>query len=301
MEARRARDLDAAEPQRPARPERVRVVPDPGSPGRVARPSSAAARSRSAGTVTLRLAGSPGTTWTAILQASSRAASSVHVPSAADGTLASASRRSARRTPCGVWAAASVARSTVASTRSPSTALERLGDRARPGSRRRAVRSRRPRPRRASAATSGRAPSWTSTTRRPARVRARGLERGEARPGPSPGDAAPPVDERRSGRRAPSRRPRARRRRSAVVTTTIDADARGRPPARRRRGRAAADRRSSTSSLSAPPIRGRRAGGDDDRVGASARADARAHQRRDLNRDAAARRSSGRPRSGGRA
>ena len=41
--------------------------------------SIASTRRRSAGWVTLRLLGSPGTTWTGILQASRRAASSVHV------------------------------------------------------------------------------------------------------------------------------------------------------------------------------------------------------------------------------
>ena len=76
---RRARDLDAAEAERHPRPERVAVVADPG-PRRGASPTStAAARWRSLGSVTLRLPGSPGTTWTGMPQASSRAASSVNV------------------------------------------------------------------------------------------------------------------------------------------------------------------------------------------------------------------------------
>ena len=43
VQTRRAGDLDAAEPQRPTRSERVAVVPDPGSPGR-ARPAEQRSR-----------------------------------------------------------------------------------------------------------------------------------------------------------------------------------------------------------------------------------------------------------------
>ena len=126
VQPRSARDVDAAQAQRLARPERMRVVPDPGPPGGSGPASRLAARARSAGTVTLRLAGSPGTTWTGILQASRSAASSVQVPWLASSE-ASAVRRMPRRTPCGVCAAASPERSTVAAIAIAVDALERLG------------------------------------------------------------------------------------------------------------------------------------------------------------------------------
>ncbi len=127
---------------------------------------SEAARARSAGTVTLRLVGSPGTTWTGILQASRSAASSVHRPSAARGS-ASAARRSARRTPWGVWARANLERSSVATTWSPSIRLTvsltgRTGMAAPCSAAATATRAASP------SARIGRAPSWTSTTRSPA-------------------------------------------------------------------------------------------------------------------------------------
>ena len=56
---------------------------------------AASTRRRSAGCVTLRLLGSPGTTWTGILQASSSAASSVHVSGPSGGNRAYAARKQA--------------------------------------------------------------------------------------------------------------------------------------------------------------------------------------------------------------
>ena len=56
---------------------------------------AASTRRRSAGCVTLMLLGSPGTTWTAILQASSSAASSVHVSGPSGGNRSKAAREQA--------------------------------------------------------------------------------------------------------------------------------------------------------------------------------------------------------------
>ena len=72
-------DLDAAEAQRHPGPERVAVVADPGPRRPTRRRARAPPAEGRPGSVTLRLPGSPGTTWTAMLQASSRAASSVNV------------------------------------------------------------------------------------------------------------------------------------------------------------------------------------------------------------------------------
>ena len=108
-------------------PERVAVVPDPG-PRRRVRSGRPRPVPRSAGSVTLRLPGSPGTTWTAMLQASSRAASSVNVAGPSAGKRRYASRRRSRRTPCGVCAAPRSLRSTVAPDQLAVEALERLRD-----------------------------------------------------------------------------------------------------------------------------------------------------------------------------
>ena len=88
----------------------------------------------------LEIVGSPGTTWTGMLQASSRAASSVHVPvaRARDRPSAVAQQSRAGR-PAASGRGPGLARSTVSTMRSPSTPLDRLGDRQRPGWRRRAV------------------------------------------------------------------------------------------------------------------------------------------------------------------
>ena len=75
---------------------------------------------RSAGSVSLRLAGSPGTTWTGTPAAARAPASSViGRPQACASSIAA--RSAPRRAACGVWAAATSSRSTGATTRSPRT------------------------------------------------------------------------------------------------------------------------------------------------------------------------------------
>ena len=129
------------------------------------------ARSRSSGRVTLRLLGSPGIAWTAMLQASSRAASSVHVarsggwiPREARPQQRSADtlRRLGRRERLAVDGPGD---------RVPLDALDRLGDR-HDRDRGAVSAAARATARTSSAEASGRAPSWTSTTRsRPGRHR----------------------------------------------------------------------------------------------------------------------------------
>ena len=123
-------------------------------------------RSRSSGSVTLRLVGWPGIAWTVMVQASSRAASSVNSRSPSGGYRSQASRSRRRRAPCGVWAAASVLRSTVSTTRSPSmrfsvSATDSTGIAAPCRSTASAIAST------SATDTSGRAPSWTRTGRSP--------------------------------------------------------------------------------------------------------------------------------------
>ena len=91
-----------------------------GAPGAV---NSRSTRDRSSGSVTLRFAGSPGIAWTEMVQASSRAASSVKSGGRSGGNRFQASSSRRRRAPWGVCAAASPARSTVSTMRSPSTRL----------------------------------------------------------------------------------------------------------------------------------------------------------------------------------
>ena len=180
-----------------------------------------------------------------------------------------ASRRTARRTPCGVWAAASADRSTVAATQSPSTRLSGLGDRAATGM---AAPCRRPPRRRASTSagvTSGRAPSWTRTTRVAVGVRAATARRARrTRRATDSWRRAPPAttadDARPAARRAAARSAT----RSAAVTTTI----RSTPAPRRarrasrpaaaagdRRARACRCRPSASSAPAATTIASRRA------------------------------------------
>ena len=86
VQPRRAVDLMPPSRSGVARPERMAVVADARPRcDRPARASERRARARSAGTVTLRLPDSPGTTLTGILQASSSAASSVNGPAAVGG------------------------------------------------------------------------------------------------------------------------------------------------------------------------------------------------------------------------
>ena len=126
--------------------------------------STCSTRRRSSGRVTLRFAGSPGIAWTGMVQASSSAASSVNSRGPSGGKASHASRRSPRRAPWGVWAAARVERSTVPSTRPSPTRLS-VSATGRTG---------RAAPWRSTASTtavtspretSGRAPSWTRTVR----------------------------------------------------------------------------------------------------------------------------------------
>ena len=214
-------------------PVRVRRVPA----------STVAARWRSAGSVTLRLPGSPGTTWTGMLQASSRAASSVNVsgpfgreapPGLAEQVPADALRRLRGPEPRPL-------------DRRPDQVavdpLERLRDAARPGSPPRAGRWRPRPPRRAPARpaagprrgrgpprsasgawrSSAANPAWTDSCRRsppattsddarrqPARGRHLGpsLGRGDD---DDPADLAAPRRARRASRRAAADR-RSRRR-----------------------------------------------------------------------------------------
>ena len=95
---RRALDRDAAEHERRARPERMAVVADTRSAAGRGRGRAPAPPARDRpGSVTLRLPGSPGTTWTSMLQASSRAASSVKVSGPSAGNRRHASRSRPRR------------------------------------------------------------------------------------------------------------------------------------------------------------------------------------------------------------
>ena len=83
---------------------------------------------RSAGSVSLRLAGSPGTTWTGTPAAARAPASSViGRPQACASSIAA--RSAPRRAACGVWAATTSSRSTGATTRSPPHALQGVDDR----------------------------------------------------------------------------------------------------------------------------------------------------------------------------
>ena len=204
---------------------------------------------------------------------------------------ASAVRRMPRRTPCGVWAAASPDRSTVAAIAVALDALERLGDRHdRDGG---SVLGRRLDDRRDEVARrpTGRAPSWTRTTRSPSGSGTRALERVE----PGADRVLPPLAARREGDGRAVRQPR------PVLELP--------PPFRRRHDDDRRDLRAAASSAASvcassgrPPIRAselvgaahprRGTGRHDDRVGRGGAA---------LNRAAVGRRSCDRPRSGGHA
>src|SRR5262249_14604347 len=113
--------LDAAAYARAALGEgrAIETEPAPGpahNGSRDAPATSAAAATRSAGVVTFRFAGSPGTTTTRPPAASISAASSV-----ASASEACASRSRSARNACGVCTATSPSRVTVSTTRSPST------------------------------------------------------------------------------------------------------------------------------------------------------------------------------------
>ena len=226
-----------------------------------------AARARSAGTVTLRLAGSPGTTWTAILQASRRAASSVQVPGWPHPE-ASAVRRMPRRTPCGVCAAASPERSTVAAIALTIDPLERLGhghDRDRRTVARRRLDDRRDERRRDRAAGRRRGPG------RPARRRHRApsARARRTRIGPSPAAARRPstnVTASPSGSHGPASSSRRVRRRH-------DHDRRDLRCGQHRRERVGEQRPTADpgEELVGAAHPRRAAGRDDDRIGARCR------------------------------
>ena len=293
VQARRAGDLDAAQAQRLARPERMRVVADPGPPGRRRRRRAAsAARARSAGTVTLRLAGSPGTTWTAILQASSRAASSVQVAVRASGGRRA--RHAGGRAGRPAASARPPARTDPRSPRSRSPSIRfRVSATGTTGMAAPCAAAASTTAATSAADTTGRAPSWTRTTRSPSGS-------GSARSSASnPGRTeswrrSPPSTNGR--RRATVRQPRAVLELAPPLRRRHDDDRRdlrggraapssvwassGRPPIRAR-------------SLSVPPIRA-------EAPAATTIASATpAVTGRPLNRAAAGRRSSDRPRSGG--
>ena len=139
----RARRRSRSRPGRAARPVRTGGCRPHSRSGSAARPSStSSARPRSSGVVTLRFVGSPGMAWTGILQASRRAASSVQVSVPSAGNVSKALASSSRRTPCGVWAARELRPIDGRADLPAVDPLDRLDDRARPGSRHRA----RPRP-----------------------------------------------------------------------------------------------------------------------------------------------------------
>ena len=114
--------------------------------------------------VTLRFVGSPGMACTSSLQASSSEASSVHSRGPSAGYRSKAARSSERRTPWGVWATASDARSTVVTTSSPARRLtvSMIGTTGIAAPCRAAVAATRSM---RSGEGTGRAPSWTRTTR----------------------------------------------------------------------------------------------------------------------------------------
>ena len=279
-----------------AGPERMAVVADAGPSGRGrVRASRPATRSRSAGTVTLRLVGLAGhdmdRRFSRPPAARPRRSTSRPSPRRRERRRAAAAARALRR-----LRRAEPARSTVSSTRSPCDPLERVGDRHhRDG---RAV----PRPPRDHGLDErGRdqrsAPSWTRTTRSPS---GSGRTRSSAS---KPARRSPGAAHRRRTTRAsaaqPAPAPRARPR-SVGVTTTIDADSRppraavDRPREQRPAGRCA-------SSLSVPPMRGSRRR-PATTIGVGARPPVAVPGRRSVAQPgAAARRPSGRRRSGGRA
>ena len=199
------------------------------------------------------------------------------------------------RTPCGVCAVTRSERSTVAATSVAADPLDGLGDRHDRDRRAVAFGRRAPPPRPARRTTSGRAPSWTRTTRSPIDPASAPARAPRTRPRPTvlaTVAAGDDLDRRRSGSQRPPaiastsvgrRRPR----RSASTT----GDAASASSVQASSGRPAIG----ASSLSIPLHPPRRPGGDDDRRRPAASA------RRPLNRDAAGRRSSGRPRSAGRA
>ncbi len=286
--------------ERLARPERVAVVADARSVGWPAgRRAAMRPASRSAGTVTLRLAGSPGTTWTAILQASSRAASSVHVPRPAAGDGRAPRGAAARGRPAGSAPRRAPDRSTVADDPVAVDPLQGLGDGQ--DRDRRAVPCRRAAttPRSSAVGRSGRAPSWTSTTRSPA---GSGTARSSAA-NPARTESwrrSPPATTVDAGRRQPRRtgehgiarsggrhdhdRARPRRRRPRARRASRPAAAGRRSVAQR-----ACRRRPSASSAPAATT-----------IDVAAVVPP-APRHRPVNRAAAGRRSSGRRRSGGRA
>ena len=301
--------VDPAQGQRLARPEGWRVLrrSRPAVAGAAAAGRSAAsARREIGGRGHLEVVGSPGIAWTGMVQASSRAASSVRSRGPPAGSARRRVRAGPRRTPCGVWAAPSPARSTVAPTTSPSIRLT-VSATARPGSRRRAARGRggdrarrargddrRPRPvvdqddrgrppRRRRARRAPRAPAATDSWRRaPPATTATDAAGSHAAPRSArPGRRDATSDDPRRPRARPRSRRASRRGaagRRSVPSELVDA---GHPAAtsRRRRRSASASRPSVVAGR-----RGRRPG----------------WPRGPVNRGAAGRRSSGRPRSGGR-
>ena len=262
----------AVEPGAPAISMPPRASGSPGPNGWLSWPKPmrgrpAPAERRSAGrgrraAVTLRLVGSPGIAWTGILQASSRAASSVKVAGAVGGNAAErlaeevAPRRPAGSGPPRARAGRPSPRSARPSIRLTVSATGTTGIAApwrRP--------PRRP-PRRASGETHGRAPSWTRTTRSPtgpARPSSASRRRRRRRPNPGAGAAGddastprqprPPRQLARRGRRGDDDDPLDPG--AAAIAASVQASS-GRPPI-------------GAMSLSMPAHPPRRPARDDDR------------------------------------
>ena len=270
VEPRRPGDLDAAQTSGSPGPNGWRRGRSPVRRRGSGPASRRAARGEIGGHGHLEVAGSPGTTWTGILQASRSAASSVQARRRLGGT---------RRAPCAGCPAGRPGGSAPPRarcdrpsrrSRSPSTRLSvsvtgRTGIAA-PCS---AAALRRP-PRRVPARPAGRAPSWTRTTRSPPASGASARARRTPAAATDSWRRSPPGDERRRpvggqprGRpRARDAAPPSRRRRSArrparpAIAASVQARS-GRPP-------------SWASELVAAAHPRRAAGGHDDRVGRAA-------------------------------
>ena len=257
--------------------------------------SAAAARARSAGSVTLMLPGSPSMTWTGMLQASSSAASSVNTSGPSAGKRSNAARRTDRRTPWGVCAVASADRSTVASTR-PAAIRLTVSPMGTTGIAAPWTAAAVATPSISSGETTGRAPSCTRTTRAPSSAaRPPSRRSSSARPAATdpwrrsaPATTATTLEGSHGASRIASTR-------SDDVTTTSRATSgrHGERVERPREQRAAGDRRRQLVDAAHP---GRGAGRNDDRV-RGPRGGVQAH----VSPAGAGRRSSARRRSAGRA
>ena len=292
-QARDAVEREPAEPQRLAGTERMAVVADPGPPAAAAPSgaSAAATRARSAGTVTLRLVGIAGNDMdrdsTGLQQGGlvgPRAGAARRRRRAPGGA-----RRGGRPAGSGPWPGSRAV--TVSAMRSSIDALDRLGDRQRPGSRRRG------RGRRGDGldeAPGDERPRAVVDEHRPARRPDPGRRASRAA-NPAATEScrrAPPATTDDDPLRAARRAAATSSRRSAAVTTTIGADAR-----RRRQRVEGVGQQRPAGDRSRPACRDHPSGSTT--PAATTIASARAAGRSPVNRAAAGRRSSGRPRSGG--